>query len=165
MGPYKPQRLRPLRGKPEFPKKPMTRVDTPAEDQILIDVPALVGEDLFAAAQEQLEENRKRSRARARGATYLLQGLIVCKGCGYACHGVTAGARTADGRVAYAYYRCRGSEAWRYGGQKLCRTRAIRTDRLDAAVWDDVSLAAVRAGARPRGIPAASGGAEGGRGP
>ena len=110
MGPYKPQRLRPLRGKPEFPKKPMTRVDTPAEDQILIEVPALVDEDLFAAAQEQLEENRKRSRARARGATYLLQGLIVCKGCGYACHGATASARTPDGRVAYAYYRCRGSE-------------------------------------------------------
>ena len=43
----------------------MTRVDTPAEDRILIEVPALVDEDLFAAAQEQLEENRKRKRARA----------------------------------------------------------------------------------------------------
>jgi len=119
VGPYKPQRIRPLRGKPEIPKKPMTRVDTSSEDQIFIDVPALVGEDLFAAAQEQLEENRKRSRARARGATYLLQELIVYKGCGYACHGAPAAARTADGRVAYAYYRCRGSEAWRYDGQKL----------------------------------------------
>jgi site-specific DNA recombinase len=138
VGPYKPQRLRPLRGKPEFPKKPMTRVGTPAEDRVLIEVPALVDEDLFTAAQEQLEENRKRSRVRARGATYLLQGLIVCKGCGYACHGAPAGARTADGQVAYAYYRCRGSEPWRYGGQKLCRTRAIRTDRLDTAVWEDV---------------------------
>jgi site-specific DNA recombinase len=137
--PYKPQRIRPLRGKPEYPKKPMTRVDTPTEDQILIDVPALVGEDLFAAVQEQLEENRKRKRARARGATYLLQGLIVCRGCGYACHGASAAARTPDGRVAYAYYRCRGSEAWRYGGQKLCRTRGIRTDQLDTAVWEDVS--------------------------
>jgi site-specific DNA recombinase len=137
-GPYKPQRLRPLRGQPEFPKKPMTRVDTPAEEQIFIEVPALVDEDLFAAAREQLEENRKRKRTRARGATYLLQGLIVCKGCGYACHGAAAAARTPDGEVAYAYYRCRGSEAWRYGGQKLCRTRGIRTDQLDAAVWQDV---------------------------
>jgi site-specific DNA recombinase len=106
-GPYKPQRIRPLLGKPEYPKQPMTRVDTLTENQILIDVPALVGEDLFAAVQEQLEENRKRKRARARGATYLLQGLIVCKGCGYACHGAAAAARTPDGRVAYAYYRCR----------------------------------------------------------
>jgi hypothetical protein len=59
-GPYKPQRLRPLRGQPGLPRKPMTRVDTPAEDRILIDVPALVSEDLSAAAGEQLEENRKR---------------------------------------------------------------------------------------------------------
>ena len=138
-GPYQPRRLRPLRGGPEFPKRPMTRVDTPTEDQILIEVPALIDEDLFAAVQEQLEENRKRKRTRARGATYLLQGLIVCKGCGYACHGAAAAARTPDGQVAYAYYRCRGSEAWRYGGQKLCRTGGIRTDQLDAAVWEDVS--------------------------
>ena len=139
VGPYKPQRLRPMRGKPEFPKKPMTRVGTPMEDQIFIDVPALVSEDLFAAAQEQLEENRKRRRERAHGASYLLQGLIVCKGCGYACYGVTKGPRTAEGRAAYAYYRCRGSEAYHFGGQRLCRNKAIRTERLDAAVWDDVS--------------------------
>jgi site-specific DNA recombinase len=148
VGPYKPQRLRPLRGKPEFPKLPMTRLRTSVEDQIVIEVPALVDEDLFAAAQERLEENRKRSRVHARGATYLLQGLVVCRGCGYACHGNQAGVRTADGRMPYAYYRCRGSEPWRYGGEKLCRTKAIRTDRLDAAVWDDV-LTAFRAGTGP----------------
>src|SRR5260370_14840223 len=106
----------------------MTRRDTLTEDQIDIDVPALVGEDLFAAVQEQLEENRKRKRARARGATYLLQGLIVCKGCGYACHGAAAAARTPDGRGAYAYYRCRGSEARRDTGPKLCRANGMRTD-------------------------------------
>ena len=149
VGPYKPQRLRPPRGKPEFPRKPMTRLDTPVEEQIFIAVPALVSEDLFAAAQEQLEENRKRSRAHARGATYLLQGLIVCRGCGYACHGVRTGGRKSDGCAAYAYYRRRGSEHWRFGGQKLCRTRAIRTERLDAAVWDDVRSLFVRAGAGP----------------
>jgi len=47
--------------------------------------------------------------------------------------------RTAEGKPAYAYYKCRGSEGYRFGGQRLCRNRAIRTDRLDAAVWDDVS--------------------------
>jgi site-specific DNA recombinase len=138
VGPYKPQRLRPLRGRPELPKKPMTRVRTPGEEQIIIAVPALVDEELFEAAREQLAENRRRSRARARGPMYLLQGLVVCRGCGYGCHGAQASARTADGQVAYTYYRCRGSEHWRYGGEKLCRTRAIRTERLDAAVWQDV---------------------------
>jgi site-specific DNA recombinase len=136
-GPYKPQRIRPPRGQPDYPKTPVTRADTPPEDQIPIDVPALVDEALFAAVQERLEENRKRKRDGARGATCLLQGLIVCKGCGYACHG--AAARGADGPAAYRYYRCRGSEAWRHGGQKLCRTKGIRADRLDAAVWEDVA--------------------------
>ena len=139
VGPYKPQRLRPMRGKPEFPKMPMTRVDTPPEDQIFIDVPALVSAELFAAAQEQLEENRKRRRVRAHGASYLLQGLVVCKGCGYACYGVKVTHAVNKGRATYAYYRCRGSEASRFGGQRLCRTKQIRTERLDAAVWEDVS--------------------------
>jgi len=65
--------------------------------------------------------------------------LIVCKGCGYACYGSPSSVRTAEGRPAYAYYKCRGSEGCRFGGQRLCQNRAIRVDRLDAAVWDDVS--------------------------
>jgi site-specific DNA recombinase len=137
VGPYKPQRIRPLRGKPEIPRRPVTTIVTPTEEQILIAVPALVGEDLFAAVQEQLAENRKRSRAHVTEATYLLQGLIVCTSCGYACHGAPTSKKTADGGV-FAYYRCRGSAAWRYGGEKLCRTKAIRTERLDTAVWEDV---------------------------
>ena len=43
-----------------------------------------------------------------------------------------------QGRVPYAYYRCTGSDAYRFGGQRLCWNRQIRTDMLDAAVWDDV---------------------------
>ena len=60
VGPYKPQRLRTrCAASRNSPRKPMTRLDTPVEEQIFIAVPALVSEDLFAAAQEQLEENRK----------------------------------------------------------------------------------------------------------
>jgi site-specific DNA recombinase len=137
VGPYQPRRLRPLRGKPEIPRRPVTTVNVPSEEHILISVPALVSADLFVAVQEQLEENRKRNRAHITGATYLLQGLIVCTGCGYACHGAPTSKRSADGRV-FAYYRCGGSASWRHGGEALCRTKAIRTVRLDTAVWDDV---------------------------
>ena len=76
---------------------------------------------------------------RASGASYLLQGLIVCKGCGYACYGCPSSVRTADGKPVYAYYKCKGLEGYRIGGQRLCHNKAIRTDRLDATVWDDVS--------------------------
>src|SRR5208337_3277073 len=45
---------------------------------------------------------------------------------------------TAKGKVPYAYYRCTGSDAYRFGGQRLCWNKQIRTDVLDAAVWEDV---------------------------
>jgi site-specific DNA recombinase len=137
-GPHKPQRLRPQRGRPERPRRPVSRVDTAGNDQILIDVPALVNEDLFAAVQAQLEENRHRRRARPQGSRYLLQGLVVCKRCGYGCYGKPTSRASAKGRVPYAYYRCTGSDAYRFGGQRICWNKQVRTDILDAAVWEDV---------------------------
>ena len=44
----------------------------------------------------------------------------------------------AKGKVPYAYYRCTGSDAYRFGGQRLCWNKPLRTDVLDAAVWEDV---------------------------
>ena len=97
-------------------------------------------EDLFGVVQAQLEENRQRRRDRPGGGRYLLQGLVVCKRCGYGCYGKpTSRASTkGQGRVPYAYYRCTGSDAYRFGGQRLCWNKQVRTDMLDAAVWDDV---------------------------
>jgi site-specific DNA recombinase len=139
-GDFKPQRLRPQRGRPEQPRRPVSRVDTSSGDQILIEVPGLVSEDLFGAVQAQLEENRQRRRDRPGGGRYLLQGLVVCKRCGYGCYGkpTTRAASKGKAKVPYAYYRCTGSDAYRFGGQRLCWNKQIRTDMLDAAVWDDV---------------------------
>jgi site-specific DNA recombinase len=138
-GALKPQRLRPQRGRPDQPRRPVSRVDTSSEDQIFIDVPGLVTEQLFGAVQSQLEENRQRRRDRPGGARYLLQGLIVCKRCGYGCYGKPVSRASAHGKVRYAYYRCTGSDAYRFGGQRLCWNKQIRTDILDASVWEDVS--------------------------
>src|SRR4051795_8838911 len=139
-GEFKPQRLRPQRGRPEPPRRPVSRVDTSSGDQILIEVPGLVSEDLFGAVQAQLEENRQRRRDRPGGGRYLLQGLVVCKRCGYGCYGkpTSRAASKGQGKVPYAYYRCTGSDAYRFGGQRLCWNKQVRTDVLDAAVWDDV---------------------------
>ncbi|MBV8313869.1 MAG: recombinase family protein [Planctomycetaceae bacterium] len=139
-GELKPQRLRPQRGRPEQPRRPVSRVDTSSKDQILIEVPGLVSEDLFGAVQAQLEENRQRRRDRSGGGRYLLQGLVVCKRCGYGCYGKPTSRASAKGKgkVPYAYYRCTGSDAYRFGGQRLCWNKQVRTDLLDAAVWEDV---------------------------
>jgi site-specific DNA recombinase len=41
-------------------------------------------------------------------------------------------------RRDYAYYRCCGSDAYRFGGERLCANPQVRTDRLDEAVWREV---------------------------
>src|SRR5208337_1624756 len=130
--------VKPQRRRPEQPRRPISRVDTSSEDQTLIAVPGLVSEQLFGAVQAQLEENRQRRRDRPRGGRYLLQGLVVCKRCGYGCYGKPVSRASAKGKVPYAYYRCTGSDAYRFGGQRLCWNKPLRTDVLDAAIWEDV---------------------------
>lgn len=139
-GPPKPQRLRPQRGRPEHPRRPASRIDTAKDHQIFISVPGLVDEPLFEAVRGQLEENRRHRRDRPSGGRYLLQGLVVCKRCGYGCYGKPVSRASSEGKVRYAYYRCTGSDAYRFGGQRLCWNKQVRTDLLDAAVWEDVRL-------------------------
>jgi site-specific DNA recombinase len=137
-GSFKPQKLRPQRGRPLCPRRPVSRVGTSPDCQLFIEVPAIVDADLFAAVQAQLEENRRIKRARPRRGPYLLQGLVVCKRCGYGCYGKPTSRASTKGPVPYAYYRCTGSDAYRFGGQRLCWNKQVRTDLLDAAVWEDV---------------------------
>jgi site-specific DNA recombinase len=127
--------LRPRRGKPEVPRRPysVTRRDTQPE---FIPVPALVSDEDFAAAAEQLAENRQRQRQRRAGARYLLQGLVVCARCGYAFYGLTQRHRTRP--VSYAYYRCTNCRAQRAPGQARCTVPSVRTTALEIAVWQDV---------------------------
>src|ERR1700730_13501366 len=133
VGPVRP-RLRARRGRSLQPRQAHSRYATPAEERIAIAVPALVGEALFAAVEEQLAENRRWRRQQKHGATYLLQGLLVCGQCGYAYRDKQLSRRR---RRAYAYYRCIGTDAYRWG-KPVCRNKPCRTDLLDEAVWDDV---------------------------
>jgi len=41
-------------------------------------------------------------------------------------------------RRHYAYYRCVGTDAYRFGGQRVCDNTQVRTDLLEAAVWAEV---------------------------
>jgi site-specific DNA recombinase len=131
--------LRPQRGASEQPRRAYSVYDTPSEQQESIPVPALVSEDLFAAVGEQLTENKKRNRQGKRGARYLLQGLLVCRCCGYAYYGKPVSRSAAKGKTRrYAYYRCIGTDAYRFGGERLCYNKQVRTDMLEETVWEDV---------------------------
>lgn len=96
-----------------------------------------MSDELFAAVQAQLSENRQRGRERRRGAKYLLQGLVGCAYCGYAYYGKPVSRSSAKGKVPYAYYRCVGTDAYRFGGTRVCHNKQARTDKLDEAVWQD----------------------------
>jgi site-specific DNA recombinase len=137
-GPLRP-RLRAPRHRPLQPRRAVSHYEVPREEWVFISVPPLIEEALYEAVQEQLAENRRRARQGQRGARYLLQGLLVCKGCGYAFCGKRSIPRARNPyRRVYAYYCCIGTEGYRYGGQRVCSNPPLRTELVEAAVWREV---------------------------
>src|SRR5439155_26092138 len=68
-----------------------------------------------------------------------LQGRVACCRGGDACSGqgrhVQAGAAQP---ARYGYYGCNGRRQLGEDGAQVCRTRSVRAQELEAAVWDDV---------------------------
>ena len=115
----------------EQPRRPVSWCRTHPQDWTSIPVPPILDEALFEAVQEQLRENQQRYRLGRQGAKYLLQGLVVCGGCGYALCGYRNGNRL--------YYRCVCNVANRFSQQHACSSFSVRGEALEAAVWADVS--------------------------
>jgi len=129
--------LRPQRGY-EQSRRHYSIYTVPEEEQERIPVPAIVSEDLFEMVQQQLVENKNHNRQRRRGARYLLQGLLRCQCCNYSYYGKPVSHSAANGKKRYAYYRCIGTDAYRFGGERICWNKQVRTDLLESAVWEDV---------------------------
>ena len=111
-----------------------TQRETPRAQWIQIPVPALVDERTFDLAQERLQDN-KRFAPRRTIEPSIVQGLVHCAGCGYALYRTST---HSSARKIY-YYRCLGSDAWRYQGQARCTARPIRQDLLEDIVWREVA--------------------------
>jgi len=115
------------------------RVPGRREDWIEVAVPALVDPAMFEAARAQLDENRRRKRESGRGPRWLLQGLTVCRCCGYAYYAKTSALSPTDrARGKRHYYRCVGADAYRLNGTTKCGNSTVRGDRLEQMVWDQV---------------------------
>src|SRR2546428_1236202 len=112
---------------------PASLRDRRREEWIEIPVPALVSPTQYALAQTRLAENR-RFAARHTKIPSLLQGLLVCRSCGYAYYRTS----TRTSRRKLFYYRCLGSDDYRYPEGRRCTNRPVRQDALDALVWDEV---------------------------
>ena len=122
-----------LRQRSRVPVHPTALRDRPREEWIEIPVPALVTPTQYALAQARLAENR-RFAARHTKTPSLLQGLLVCRSCGYAYYRTS----TRTSRRKLFYYRCLGSDDYRYPEGRRCTNRPVRQDALDALVWDEV---------------------------
>ena len=109
--------------------------DRPRQEWTGIPVPALVDEDTFDRVQQRLADN-KRFAARNTKVPSLLQGLAACASCGYGYYRTTT--TTTAGNKIY-YYRCLGSDDYRYQGGRVCGNKPVRADYADQAVWDHVT--------------------------
>ena len=109
-------------------------VDRPREDWIEIPVPAIVTAETFGRAAQRLADN-KRYAARNTKVPSLLQGLAACSACGYGYYRTST--RTTSKKIYY--YRCLGSDDYRYEGGRVCGNQPVRADYLDEVVWDHIT--------------------------
>lgn len=107
--------------------------ERPREDWIKVPVPALVSEEIFGLAQEQLEKNKRYAPRRTMEPT-LLQGILVCEQCGYALYRTS----TQTSKQKLNYYRCIGSDGYRRLKGPVCTNRFLRRDALDEFVWKEM---------------------------
>src|SRR5947209_16655624 len=124
---------RPLRQRNGLASRDSANHERPRPDWIEIAVPALVSEETYALAQEQLEQNKRHSPRRTIEPS-LLQGMLVCERCGY---GLYRTSTQTSARRLY-YYRCIGSDAYRHLKGAVCDNPPVRQDQLDAVVWKEV---------------------------
>jgi len=133
------ERLRPARGAPKYPRHVGSRYPVPEREWVYIPVPALVSEAAYEAVQGPLEENRQRDRGIKEQARYLLQGLLVCKQCGYAYRAQRSTQKSPrPGTRVYRYYRCIGNDRYRFDGEQQCQNRSVRVEEVEGAVWQEV---------------------------
>ena len=125
----RPVRRRGARGSVHFSTR-----DCPRDQWIEIPVPPLVSEELFDLAARRLEDNKRFASRRTKEPS-LLQGLVACQSCGYSYYRTST--RTRKRRLYY--YRCLGSDDYRYEQGRVCSNPPVRQDYLDEVVWNHVT--------------------------
>jgi len=133
------ERLRLIRRNARPVPSATRRVVGAREEWIEIAVLPLVDPATFEATRAQLDENRKRKRQSRQGPRWLLQGLTVCRCCGYAYYAKTSALSPTDrSKGTRHYYRCIGADVHRFTGATKCSNPTVRGDRLEQMVWDQV---------------------------
>ena len=105
------------------------RFTRPQEDWIEIPgvTPAIISQELFHAAQKQLQVNREKSLRNCKHE-YLLRGHLRCRQCGRVYVGEMTDSRT---------YRCVGRKK-AYAPVERCCNKGWNADKLESIVWGEL---------------------------
>lgn len=96
--------------------------------------PAIISQELFDAAQKQLQVNRAKA-SRNRKREYLLCGHVKCRQCGHAYVGGVTRKRADDSYRRL--YRCLGKWKDRVAVE-LCRNKSWGADKLEGIIWTEL---------------------------
>jgi site-specific DNA recombinase len=125
---------KPRSRKPSYAGKGCRQI-RPREQWIAIPVPAIIEQEYWDRAQEQLARNAKLSFRNNQKHNYLLRCLLTCGACGLAMHGVT---RILAGGVVRDYYRCSGKDRVLTARETACRRAHVNGEQLETAVWEHI---------------------------
>jgi len=119
-------------------KKSIIKDFVEANSDAVLNVPALVDNELFEGAQVKLDQNKARTRRKSKN-NYLLQRRCTCGLCDYKMVCITQSRNLkSGGRKSYHYYIC----SWKNKNATVpttghkCRLPQFRRDRVDMKVWE-----------------------------
>jgi site-specific DNA recombinase len=124
---------KPLRAKGGFSNRNGANKEKPKEEWLEIAVPAIITAGTFELAAERLKHNKQQSKRNTVEQT-LLQGMMVCSQCGYSLYRTS----TKTSKHKLYYYRCLGSDNYRYVSGRKCDCRPIRQEHADEIVWKSI---------------------------
>jgi site-specific DNA recombinase len=129
---YVPAKRRNMPGDGPPRKHNSSRVARPKEDWIPINVPAIIDQETWDQAREQLQRNKERAPRNNKKFDYLLKGLLVCGCCQLRMHGHAGIPATRIRR-----YLCSHKES-QHAGSK-CPNRTVQAEMIEELVWQSVS--------------------------
>jgi site-specific DNA recombinase len=104
----------------------ITFIPRPKDEWLLIEVPPIINEEIFKAAQEERAERAKLVN-KFHKHNYLLSGMLKCGCCGSSFCG--------ESRGKIQYYRCIVRLKCGRIDYKKCDSPPFRTDMVEAAIW------------------------------
>ena len=124
---------KPLRQKGGYTNRNSASTETPRDQWIEITVPSIITPETFEFAAERLNDNKMQSKRSTIEQT-LLQGMMVCSQCGYSLYRTS----TKTSKRKIYYYRCLGSDNYRFEKGRKCDCRPLRQEYVDKLVWQSM---------------------------